>query len=256
MELLQGVLNDRRKAIVQLAFEVLDADRSGAIDIRDLIGRYNASAHPDYRAGKRTEQEILQDFLLNFQVGREKDAVVTRQEFEEYYANLSASIDDDDYFELVIRNAWHISGGEGWCENSTNRRVLVRHADGRETVEELRNDIGISRKDTDKMVDKLRAQGVDVKTLHFDGRMDMHNQFEAKEKTPQLRANGRGGEEKQAGRAGGANPPATAATLATILGSENRSSKNNTLLRSGLSLTAKMGAGGGKPVSLGAAVRY
>lgn len=39
---------------------------------------------------------------------------VTPDEFVAYYNNVSASIDNDDYFELMIRNAWHISGGEGW----------------------------------------------------------------------------------------------------------------------------------------------
>ncbi len=43
---------------------------------------------------------------------------------------LGASVDDDDYFELMIRNAWHISGGEGWCANTTCKRVLVVHSDG------------------------------------------------------------------------------------------------------------------------------
>jgi calcyphosin len=60
------------------------------------------------------------------------------KEFCKYYANLSSSIDEDDYFELMIRNAWHISGGEGWCENSSCRRVLVTHTDGRQTVEEIK----------------------------------------------------------------------------------------------------------------------
>ena len=37
-----------------------------------------------------------------------------------YYNNVSASIDNDDYFELMIRNAWHISGGEGWYIHATH----------------------------------------------------------------------------------------------------------------------------------------
>lgn len=59
-------------------------------------------------------------------------------EFCSYYSNISASIDDDDYFELMMRNAWHISGGEGWCANTSNRRVLVTHAGGKQTVEEIK----------------------------------------------------------------------------------------------------------------------
>jgi hypothetical protein len=44
-------------------------------------------------------------------------------------SHASANIDEgpsgDDYFELMMRNVWHISGGEGWCANTTCKRVLV-----------------------------------------------------------------------------------------------------------------------------------
>lgn len=63
---------------------------------------------------------------------------VTYTEFCAYYSSVSASIDHDDYFELMMRNAWHISGGEGWCANSSNRRVLVSLTDGRQCVEEIK----------------------------------------------------------------------------------------------------------------------
>lgn len=133
---LRGVLNDRRRDIVHQAFRVLDEDGSGTVDVDELARKYSAQAHPDFLAGRRSEKEILREFLENFRGGSTGGDVVTLEDFERYYANLSASIDDDDYFELVVRNAWRISGGEGWCANTANKRILVTHADGRETVEE------------------------------------------------------------------------------------------------------------------------
>jgi calcyphosin len=90
----------------------------------------------------------------------DKDGKVTTAEFIKYYGNVSSSIDDDDYFELMIRNAWHISGGEGWCANSSNRRVLVTFACGKQTVAEIKNDLGIKEDDFDKMLENLKLQGL------------------------------------------------------------------------------------------------
>ena len=95
-------------------------------------------------------------------VGGEVDGKVTRQEFINYYSNISASIDNEDYFELMIRNAWHISGGEGAAANTSCRRVLVTHKDGRQTVEEIKNDIGIRGTDIEKMRANLKQQGIDA----------------------------------------------------------------------------------------------
>ena len=64
-----------------------------------------------------------------------RDGIVTIEEFEDYYKDLSASIDNDDYFELMIRNAWHLAGGEGQYENTTIKRELVTDADGHQHVE-------------------------------------------------------------------------------------------------------------------------
>ncbi len=130
-------------------------------------------------------------------MGRNKDSVVTQEEFESYYANISASVDSDDYFELMIRNAWHISGGEGAYENTTNRRVLVTHADGRQSVEEVKDDIAIRANDKDAMVAKLRAQGLNVGTINTNGSAGMNNQHEAKD-FYKTRVNAQQGEENAA----------------------------------------------------------
>jgi hypothetical protein len=59
-----------------------------------------------------------------------EDGIIEREQFQEYYANIGSSVESDDYFELMIRNAWHISGGVGAAANSSNKRVLVTRADG------------------------------------------------------------------------------------------------------------------------------
>jgi hypothetical protein len=54
--------------------------------------------------------QVLAKFVENFEMGGVVDGKVTKDEWRQYYSGLSASIDDDSYFELMIRNAWHVSG--------------------------------------------------------------------------------------------------------------------------------------------------
>jgi Ca2+-binding EF-hand superfamily protein len=144
---------------VLAAFNILDADGSGIIEVNDIQAKYNCDKHPDVISGYKTKDQIFREFLDTFD-GGEKDGKVYPNEFLRYYANVSASIDDDDYFELMIRNAWHMSGGEGWSANTTCRRVLVTHADGRQTVEEVKNDLGIAANNVEAIRANLHAQGI------------------------------------------------------------------------------------------------
>ena len=38
------------------------------------------------------------------------DHIVTKEEFEEYYNNVSSSIDLDEYFAVMMTNAWNLDG--------------------------------------------------------------------------------------------------------------------------------------------------
>ncbi|KAG6622318.1 calcyphosin-like protein [Phytophthora cinnamomi] len=165
----RGELNERRTQLVLTAFKILDADGSGVVDLNDIKAKYSAKQHPDVLQGRKTEDEVLLEFLDTFD-GGEKDGKVHPSEFVRYYANVSASIDDDDYFELVIRNAWHISGGEGWSANTTCRRVLVKHADGSHTIEEVKDDIGIAAGNVEAIRANLQAQGInDIESVSTTG---------------------------------------------------------------------------------------
>ena len=46
----------------------------------------------------------------NVMHGAKSDGIVTLDEFIEYYTNISANIDNDAYFDLMITNAWNLDG--------------------------------------------------------------------------------------------------------------------------------------------------
>lgn len=109
---IRGDLNDSRRHFVHLAFAKLDKTADGRVTIEDLINTYDVSFHPKYRSGELSKNDILREFMAQWDT-LERDGVVSLKEFEDYYADVSASIDEDDYFELMMRNAWHIAGGVG-----------------------------------------------------------------------------------------------------------------------------------------------
>ncbi len=63
-----GEMNNYRKALVKRAFEKLDRNGNGVVELDDIKGFYNAKMHPDVRSGKKTEDEVLTEFLDTFQL--------------------------------------------------------------------------------------------------------------------------------------------------------------------------------------------
>ena len=126
---IRGDLNAKRRALVLQAYKKLDRDGNGFVDLRDLAQAYDVTEHPKFISGEMTKNQVLEEFMAQWD-SKKKDNKVTQEEFENYYADVSASIDRDDYFELMIRNAWHIAGGEGQTANTTIPRHLVTDAAG------------------------------------------------------------------------------------------------------------------------------
>lgn len=59
-----------------------------------------------YHSKKKIIQ-VLREFLETFDTA-EKDGKVTPAEFIKYYSLISAAIDNDDYFELMMRYVGYI----------------------------------------------------------------------------------------------------------------------------------------------------
>jgi len=59
---------------------------------------------------------VLIEFLETFEVhhnvrnNNKSDGKVTKDEWIEYYSNVSSSIDTDEYFTVMMNNAWNLDG--------------------------------------------------------------------------------------------------------------------------------------------------
>jgi Ca2+-binding EF-hand superfamily protein len=133
---LRRPLNERRVNVVKQAFAKLDINGDGAIDAAEVAGMYDATSTPDVIGGRMTAENALGEFLETFDVGGEIDGKVTHSEFINYYTNIGATIDNDEYFELMIRNAWHI-GGQWEGSSDSQGMVLVTCQDGSQYVEQV-----------------------------------------------------------------------------------------------------------------------
>ena len=100
----------------------MDKDRSGILNIDDVRQVYNAKNHPDVKSGKKSEDDVLMEFLDTFEIHfsvnqpSSRDGSITLDEWYEYYNNVSMSIPDDKYFETMMNSAW----------NFDNQRVVKR----------------------------------------------------------------------------------------------------------------------------------
>jgi Ca2+-binding EF-hand superfamily protein len=65
---IRGELNDFRTALVEKAFRKIDANSNGFIELDDIKDTYNASKHPDVIQGRKTEDQILMEFLETFEM--------------------------------------------------------------------------------------------------------------------------------------------------------------------------------------------
>ena len=120
-EFIGGILGDLskfRKDILKQVFDKLDKDETGTITVGQLREAYNPKEHPLVRQGKRSEDEILGDFIdsleYHFSLLNEKndenvdvnDIKIDFDEFCDFYKTISVSVEDDKYFEIMVMSEW------------------------------------------------------------------------------------------------------------------------------------------------------
>jgi Ca2+-binding EF-hand superfamily protein len=111
-----GDMCERRKRLITILFESFDKNRKGFIDLDDIRNSYTPINHPDVLSGKRTEDEVLAEFLDNLQYHfsllksekEQENKNINLEEFLEFFNYISAGIEDDEYFENVIKAGFNL----------------------------------------------------------------------------------------------------------------------------------------------------
>jgi len=101
-------MNKSRRGLVLKAFNKLDKTGDGVITVDDLKGVYDVTKHPKYVSGEWTDEQVFLKFLESYDTPNQADGLVTKEEFLNYYSGVSASIDNDAYFDLMMRTSWKL----------------------------------------------------------------------------------------------------------------------------------------------------
>jgi len=100
----QAAFGARRRNAIAAAFGAIDRTRTGAVNATVVVNAYRAAQHPEVLAGRMSEDAARAEFLDTFECGGEAEGLVTLDEFLCYHTSLP--IEDDKYFELLLRNTW------------------------------------------------------------------------------------------------------------------------------------------------------
>ena len=104
---IRGAPNATRMAIIDKAFQKFDQDGNGVVNSSDLRVVYDTSQHPKVQSGEMTEEEVFVQFLASFG-DKNGDGVITKEEWNDYYAAVSSNIDNDNHFVQLMKAAWKI----------------------------------------------------------------------------------------------------------------------------------------------------
>lgn len=167
---LRGALTDRREQLIRNVYKLLEsiADK-GIVRVGMMVELIDVAQLPRVKAEEVTANDALHAFREQWD-GRNDQEYIDLDRFITFFGDGSFEIPADNDFELMMRNVWHLSGGNQRCANTSCQRVEVVHVTGRVTEEEIQNDLATYRytgpSAEDVMVENLARQGItDIKSI-------------------------------------------------------------------------------------------
>jgi hypothetical protein len=109
LALLRGPLPAERESIVSEVFTYLTLPAGKEFLTADDLASYIvAKEHPLVTIGGASEKDALAHLIKHLSVRGRVPPAIRLEAFAQYYADLSAGIDDDSYFDQIVRGSWAV----------------------------------------------------------------------------------------------------------------------------------------------------
>ena len=140
LRIIRGDISEKRKIAVITKFSEMDKNKAGYLPIKFLKNVFNAKFHPDCFLKKKPENEVYDEFMFTFEVfcflkNFSTEQVISYMDFAEYYTPISASIQDDNYFNDILLGSWNIE------EEKPNQKITNEININNPNINKLNNEI-------------------------------------------------------------------------------------------------------------------
>eukprot|EP00796_Vickermania_ingenoplastis_P004142 gene4142-2984_t len=168
---LRGELTDRREQLIRNVYKLLESiAEKGIVRVGLMVDLIDVAQLPRVKACEVHASEARKAFREQWDA-RNDSEYVDLDRFITFFGDGSFEIATDNDFELLMRNIWHLSGGNERCANTSCQRVEIVHLTGRVTEEEIKNDLtirGTGPEAERQMMENLARQGIkDIKSMRL-----------------------------------------------------------------------------------------
>ena len=98
------------------------------VPIKEVIRLIDFTHDPDVFTGRLTKEQAIRDFPDLWD--KNLDGFINWHEFVDFYRDISAALETEAHFEMILRNAWSFNFVETHTIKTIGRRVLVSLKNG------------------------------------------------------------------------------------------------------------------------------
>lgn len=102
----RGPVSTVRRSTIDRVYAALDPSGSG-LSMRTIQGAFCPKHYPDVPSGRLAENQALENFAAQFDF-LQQDGTMSRDEWLTYYKNVSCTIEDDKYFDSMMKGLWRV----------------------------------------------------------------------------------------------------------------------------------------------------